>query len=99
MESPYIFVWGNTQSHLTIDNFLQTFSKFKNVPWNNNKKVILISKENKISCFFSKEDLTNDRELGKIFLDEEETNKFISATKDAYRQSWNFFNQLKNTKF
>ncbi|MBW2981508.1 hypothetical protein KY343_01380, partial [Candidatus Woesearchaeota archaeon] len=98
-KSRYLFLWGDYQPHLTIELNINSFMKFSNIPWNNVKNIIQLSRKNVISCFHSKEDFQKDEELGKKFLDNDFSRKFISDLENAYRKHWEFFNSFKKIDF
>lgn len=95
--SKYQYLWGNYQAHWTIELNLFCFLELPNFfHWNQAKNIIQVSRDNRISTFHSREDLQEDQERGKIFLDENLSVKFLQDVKQRCTEHRAFFTSLKN---
>jgi phosphohistidine swiveling domain-containing protein len=98
--SNYRFVWGNRQSHLTVDMNLQGLIKFGDIPFNDVKAVIEISKNNRIDCYHSAADLKNDDRNGRtIFFNKELSSRFINSSNEAIADHWKLYGEVRKVDF
>lgn len=95
MKGKYKFLWGNTQSAITIESNIICFSKYKSIPWNNAINVLEFAVDNKISCYHSIEDLERDEKEGVRFLDLKFTKKFLAGVEDAYKKHKVLFKEMR----
>ena len=92
--SKYRFLWGNNQQLWCIQANLKSMAQYHNSIWNPLNNVIQISRQGKITTFHSIEDLDNDVERGKMFLDIAATNKFLEELKQRCAEYKKFFQEL-----
>jgi len=97
MTSNYTFIWGNTQSLLTLQMNLNGFVYYQDNIWNHVSNIIQVVKNNKISTYHSTQDLKNDVQRGKKYFDKEYSKSIITNIEDLYNKHWQFFEKLKNT--
>lgn len=99
MTSQYIFLWANTQSAITIECNVESFKKYKDIPWNNVDNIIEFARDNKIQCFHSKDDLKKDAEFGKNYFNEEFAKSFLSNIYLVCKKHLILFNELRNIDY
>ena len=64
-KSKYRFIWSNYQTDYTVEANINLLIKYPEIDWNRMKNIIEVSRNNKISTYYSKKDLENDKERGK----------------------------------
>ncbi|MBL7058355.1 hypothetical protein ISS03_03390 [Patescibacteria group bacterium] len=99
-ESPYLFLWSNTQSHLTIEMNINGFIKHKKESFNNAKNIIEVSRNNKISCYHALIDLDLDAVEGKdVFLDKTRSKQFLNKANQEIEKHGELFSELKKLNY
>ncbi len=98
LKSDYKFIWGNYHPHWTIEANMYPFMNLRNIVWNKINKIIEVSRNNNIECYHSIEDLKDDREKGKLFLDKEYREKFDQDVKTICNGYKKLFKKIKTTK-
>ncbi|PIN76571.1 hypothetical protein COV17_02025 [Candidatus Woesearchaeota archaeon CG10_big_fil_rev_8_21_14_0_10_36_11] len=97
-KSPYTFVWSNYQTHFTIQMNINGLKNKRDIIWNRINNILVVSKNNTISCYHSNDDLQDDIEKGKNFLNDEFVQDFFNGVDKECTNCWNLFNCIKNTK-
>jgi phosphoenolpyruvate synthase/pyruvate phosphate dikinase len=96
-KSQYQFLWSDKQTHLTVETNIASFQDFPNEPWNQVKNIIEVSRNNRIFCYHSIEDLKKDKERGKNYLNSKYQKQFIKKVEKNYKEYWKFFKKLDKT--
>lgn len=99
MNEKYKFLWGNTQSALTIESNIACFLKYKEVPWNKVDNVLEFAVDNKISCYHSIKDIERDEKEGENFLNMTFVKKFFLGVEDACRKHKSLFKEMRQIDY
>jgi len=97
--SSYAFVWSNYQPLYSLEMNINGLVNFRDIVWNRTNNIIQVMKNNTISCFHSAQDLEDDAEKGKLFLDQDFREKFVSDVELACKKHKEFFSEVKNLDF
>jgi len=98
-ESKYRFIWSNYQTDFTIETNINSLIKYPEIDWNAMKNVIEVSRNNKISAYYSKKDLENDKERGKKLLEKEYFKKLVKDMEKVYDDYQEMFRELRNIDY
>jgi len=98
-KSKYRFIWSNYQTDFTVETNINSLIKYPEIHWNRMKNVIEVSRNNKISAYYSKKDLENDKERGKKLLEKEYFKKLIKDMEKACNECQKMFKELKNIDY
>lgn len=97
-ESNYKFLWGDYQQLWSIEANFLSFKNYKKIsPWNDVRNIIEVMQNNRIRCYHSRIDLSNDVERGKLYLNEKQSNKFVEKINKTVLEQNIFFEYLRNT--
>ncbi|PIN86594.1 hypothetical protein COV19_03685 [Candidatus Woesearchaeota archaeon CG10_big_fil_rev_8_21_14_0_10_44_13] len=97
--SDYIFLWGNSQSNLTLQANIVSALRHKDIPWNRIEKMVLVSRNNRIYCFHSKKSAIHDKELSRKFFDKKFAEKLFKRMNTDYAKHWKFFDVMWKTDY
>src|SRR3990167_8790518 len=97
--SEYVFLWGDTEVALNLEGNIIALRQYQNNIWNRRGKTISISKNNRISCYISRDDIKREVELGKKFFDKQYVQDFLSESQNTCATHWSMFRRLKATDF
>jgi phosphoenolpyruvate synthase/pyruvate phosphate dikinase len=98
-ESKYRFIWSNHQTDFTIETNIKSLIKYPEIEWNQMKNIIEVSRDNKISAYYSIKDLDNDKERGKKLLEEEYFKKLIKDMEKVYDDYQEMFKELRSVDY
>ena len=98
-ESRFTFVWSNFQTHITVQNNIETMIKFPEIDWNNIKEIFEVSRNNRISTYHSKEDLINDRERGKLLFNKKYSDKIFNEIDKLSKEYNEMFKDLDSMDY
>lgn len=98
-KSKYRFIWSNYQTDYTIETNINSFIKYPEIDWNKMKNVIEVSRNNKISAYYSKKDLGNDKERGRKLLEKEYFKKLIKEMEKIYDEYQEMFKELSRIDY
>lgn len=98
-KSKYAFIWSNYQAGFTIETNINSLIKYPEIDWNEIKNVIEVSRNNKISAYYSKKDLRNDKERGRKLLEKEYFKKLIKEMEKIYDEYQKMFKELSRIDY
>jgi phosphohistidine swiveling domain-containing protein len=98
-EQEYTFLWSNTQYNITFETNLIGFRDYRENIWNQSDKILLVSRNNRITTYHSTADLKKDVERGKQFLDSKYVKKFFNDAKNVCKNYQAFFKKLDSTDY
>lgn len=97
--SNYTFLWSDYQPDFDVEKNINSIIKFPEAGngWNEVKNIIMVSRENRISCYHSNADLINDRERGKKLFDEKFFAELIKEVETNCADHQAMFGELRRT--
>lgn len=98
-KSKYAFIWSNYQADFTVEMNINSLIKYPKIDWNEMKNVIEVSRNNKISAYYSKKDLENDKERGKTLLEKEYFKKLIKDMEEVCGDYQKMFGELRDIDY
>jgi len=99
-ELKYEFLWGNTQSLLTLQMNLWAFGEFSGVILNKIKNVFQIARDNKNHCYHSIKDLNFDIQEGRrVFRSKKNTQRFFLNAKKAQKNHEKLYKKLAKINY
>ncbi len=98
-KSKYAFIWSNYQADFTIETNINTLIKYPEIDWSRMKNVIEVSRNNKISVYYSKKDLENNEKRGKKLLKKEYFEKLIKDMEEVCSDYQKMFRELRDIDY
>ena len=92
--SNYTFLWSNTHQLFYMRGNIDSYIRYRNVPFNSVTHALQVSHGNKMTFYQSTEDIDRDIEEGKKFFDQAFTDAYIIAAKEQCTSHKKFYAEL-----
>lgn len=97
MANKYTFLWSNAHQLFYMRGNIDSYVRYQDIPFNNAEHVFQVSHGNLMACYVGTEDLKNDLETGKNFLDKSFAVNYLAAAKVQCDSHQKFYRALKAT--